>query len=65
MAERLFLARMFLISGVLLVAVSLVLWFVLPIPMMFPPYLATALLALGYGAFCLRDNRRPPGVGKS
>jgi hypothetical protein len=52
MPERLSMTRLFLASGALLAVVGLVLWFVLPIPSMFPPYLATALLALGYGGYC-------------
>jgi hypothetical protein len=52
MPDRLFMARIFLLGGGLLAVVSLVLWFVLPIPAMFPPYLATGLLAFGYGAYC-------------
>jgi small basic protein len=64
MLERLFMARLFLTAGGLLAVISLVLWFSLRIPSMFPPYLATALLALGYGAVCRRRGR-PPGAGKS
>jgi len=64
MSERLFMARLFLMGARLLAVISLILWFVLPIPSMFPPYLATALLALGYGVACLRRGRFP-GVGKS
>jgi hypothetical protein len=64
MPERLFMARLFLMGGALLAAISLILWFVLRIPAMFPPYLATALLALGYGAAC-RWRGRSPGAGKS
>ncbi len=52
MSERLFMARLFLTGGGLLAVISLILWFVLPIPSMGPPYLATALIALGYGGFC-------------
>ena len=51
------MARWFLIGGGALAVISLVLWWELPIAMSFPPYLMTALLALGYGAFCLRSNR--------
>ena len=50
MAERLFMSRLFLLGGGLLAVIGLILWFALRIPSMFPPYLATALLALGYGA---------------
>ena len=64
MPERLFMARLFLLGGGLLVVISLILWFWLRIPSMFPPYLATALLALGYGAVC-RWWGRFPGAGKS
>jgi hypothetical protein len=49
MPDRVFIARLFLISGALLAVVSAILWFTLPIPAMFPPYLVTALLALIYG----------------
>lgn len=64
MPERLFMTRLFLISGGLLAAVGLMLWFALPIASMFPPYLITALLALGYGGYCLWWGR-VPGPGKS
>jgi hypothetical protein len=64
MPERLFMARLFLMSGALLAVISLILWCWLRIPLMFPPYLATALLALGYGAIC-RWSGRFPGAGKS
>jgi len=42
---------------VLLAVIGLILWFTLPIPLRFPPYLGTALLALGYGAFCSLSAR--------
>jgi hypothetical protein len=51
MSERFFVARLFLIAGAALAVLSLVLWLTRPIAM-FPPYLVTALLALGYGAAC-------------
>jgi uncharacterized membrane protein len=54
MAERLFLARLFLLGGGLLALVGVILGFALPIPSMFPPYMVTAVLALGYGAACRR-----------
>jgi hypothetical protein len=63
MAERLFMARLFLIGGGVLAAVGLILWYALPIPSMFPPYLVTALLAVGYGVYLRRE--RPPGAGIS
>jgi hypothetical protein len=64
MPERFLMARLFLLGGGLLAVISLILWFVLPIPSMFPPYLGTAMLALGYGAAC-RWWGRFPGAGKS
>ena len=59
MPERLFMARLFLMGGGLLAVIGLILWFALRIPSMFPPYLATALLALGYGAACRWRGRFP------
>ena len=64
MPERLFMARLFLMGGGLLAVIGLILWFALRIPSMFPPYLATALLALGYGAACRRRGHFA-GAGKS
>jgi hypothetical protein len=58
------MARLFLMGGGLLAVIGLILWFALPIPSRFPPYLATALAALGYGAAC-RWWGRFPGVAKS
>jgi hypothetical protein len=60
MPGGLFIARFFLIGGVLLAATGLVLWIGLRIPSTFPPYLATALLAVTYGLVCRRANR--PGT---
>ncbi len=54
MPEDLFIARLFWIVGGVLTVLGAVLWFMVPIRPMFPPYLATALLALGYGAWCRR-----------
>jgi len=59
MPAPLFIARLFWISGGLLAVIGLILWFTLPIPSMFPPYLVTALLALGYGVACRRRGRFP------
>jgi hypothetical protein len=64
MPERLFMARLFMTTGVSLAVIGLILWFVLRIPAMFPPYLVTALLALGFGGYC-RWAGRPPVGGKS
>jgi hypothetical protein len=63
MPERLFMARLFLTAGAVLAVIGLMLWCVLPIRPMFPPYLVTALLALGYGAACRWG--RFSGAGKS
>jgi len=64
MPERLFIARWFLLGGGVLAAIGLILWITLPISAMFPPYLVTALLAIGYGEFC-RRRERSVRVGKS
>jgi hypothetical protein len=58
MSECSFLARWFLLGGATLALVGLILWFVLPIRQGMPPYLPTALLALGYGTACLITSRR-------
>ncbi len=58
------MARLFLLTGAVLAVAGLALWFILPIATLFPPYVATALLALGYGAACLR-GARPPSAGKT
>jgi hypothetical protein len=52
MSDSPFMARFFLFGGALLVALSLLLWFILHIPGLFPPYLVTGLLSLIYGLFC-------------
>ncbi len=67
MPDRVFIARLFLISGGVLAIVGFVLWFALPIPGMFPPYLVTALLALGYGVFwnCRRARTAAAPVQKT
>jgi len=59
MPDRIFIARLFLISGVGLAIGGVVLGFTLPISGMFPPYLVTALLALGYGLACCGPGRSP------
>jgi uncharacterized membrane protein len=62
MPEDFFMARLFLIGGGLLAVIGLILWFVLPIASMFPPYAVTALLALGYGGACWwRGSSRSAG----
>ena len=63
MSER-FMARLFLTTGGLLAVIGLILWVALGIPLKFPPYLPTALLALIYGVTCWRRGRFP-AAGKS
>lgn len=60
MLERVFITRLFLTTGGLLALVGLVLWFALPIPSVLPPYLFTALVALGYGAACQWGGMQMP-----
>ena len=57
MPERSFMARWFLVGGAALAVIGLILWRVLPVSLDVPPYLATAGLALAYGAFCLIKSR--------
>ena len=58
------MTRWFLAGGGMLAVIGILLWFALRIPSTFPPFLATALLALAYGAACLKRNGRPDD-GKS
>jgi len=64
MREHHFLSRVFLMTGAALAVIGLILWYTLPIPSMFPPYLVTAALALGYGVAC-RFQAGGGTVGKS
>jgi uncharacterized membrane protein len=57
MLEHFFMARVFLIGGALLTVIGVILWFALPTGATFPPFLVTALLAVGYGAFCFWQYR--------
>jgi hypothetical protein len=57
MPELIFMARVFLTGATLLAVVGLILWFALPISSALPPFLVTALLAAGYGAFCFWQYR--------
>ena len=52
MSEPQFIARLFWMVGGVLAVLGAVLWFVIPIRPMFPPYVGTVLLALGYGTWC-------------
>jgi hypothetical protein len=49
MPDRVFIPRLFLISGGVLALAGFGLWYTLPIPAVFPPYLVTGLIALVYG----------------
>jgi len=57
MPEHPFMARWFLAGGGALALMGFILWFALPIPSTFPPFLPTALLALAYGMVCLKRSR--------
>jgi hypothetical protein len=46
------MARFFWLVGGVLALAGAALWWTVPIRPMFPPYLVTAVLALGYGAWC-------------
>jgi hypothetical protein len=60
MPDRLLIARWFLSLGGFLLVAGLGLWFFLPIPGIFPPYVVTGLLAVVYGTYCwLRSPVRP------
>jgi len=55
------LARYFLIGGATLAVIGLILWKALPMRLTFPPFFATALLALAYGAVCFwRERPKKP-----
>jgi hypothetical protein len=57
MSPRLSFARFLLGGGIILTLVSLILWWKLPLSLSFPPFLFTALLALGFGGFELWQTR--------
>jgi hypothetical protein len=61
MSEPWSFAQYLLVGGAVLLAIGLGLWWVLPVPMTFPPFLLTALLALGYGGYEWRRDRRGGG----
>jgi hypothetical protein len=65
MTEYQFIARLFWIAGGVLAVLGAVLWLVIPIRPMFPPYLATSLLALAYGAWCWLEARSAGNRPKS
>jgi hypothetical protein len=64
MLERFSVPQCFLVGGGAVVALGLVLWYALPVPLTFPPYLVTGLLALGYGLVGLTRGRAT-GKGKA
>jgi hypothetical protein len=57
MPEYQSIARWFWIAGGVLAVLGAVLWLATPIRPMFPPYLATALLAVAYAAWCQHKGR--------
>jgi FtsH-binding integral membrane protein len=65
MPEDLFMARLFWIVGGVLALLGAVLWFTVPIRPMFPPYVVTALAALGYSFWCRRRASRHVRSSKS
>ena len=65
MPEDLFIARLFWIVGGVLALLGAVLWFTVPIRPMFPPYVVTALVALGYSFWCRRRAARSNAPVKS
>jgi hypothetical protein len=65
MPEYQFIARLFWIVGGVLAVLGAALWFLIPIRPMFPPYLATALLAFAYGGYCWRQSRSASNRPKS
>ncbi len=64
MPKHFSMAHWFLLGGGALGLLGLILWVALPVKSTLPPYLITALLALGYGLFCLARSR-PTGNKKS
>jgi len=52
------MARLFWIVGGVLAVLGAVLWLTVPIRPMFPPYVVTALVALGYSFWCRRRAAR-------
>jgi len=50
-------AHFLLLGGAALAVIGLILWGILPIASTLPPFLFSALLALGYGAYELRRER--------
>jgi hypothetical protein len=61
MPKNFLMAHWFLLGGGALALLGLVLWVSFPVKTTLPPYLVTALLALGYGLFCLWRRRRAAG----
>ena len=65
MPEYQFIARLFWIVAGVVAVLGTALWFVVPIRPMFPPYLATAFFAFGYGAYCRLKTRSAGNRPKS
>ncbi len=63
MPKHFLMGYWFLLGGGALALLGLILWAALPVRSTLPPYLITALLALGYGVFCLTRSRES-GNGK-
>ena len=58
------IARFFLVAGAALLVIGLLLWALLPIHLLMPPYLFAPLLAIGYGFWCWRRYRTKESVEK-
>jgi hypothetical protein len=67
MSDRLFISRLFLWIGGVLIVAGLALWLLLPITGVFPPYVVTGLLAVAYGVYCgyFWRSASPKRAGKS
>lgn len=55
------IARFFCLAGGALALISLVLWVILPVHLVLPPYFFTPILAVGYGIWCWRRTRERLG----
>jgi hypothetical protein len=61
MLSHLSFARFLLIGAAILAAGGLMLWWLLPVRMAFPPFLLTAVLAGAYGGYEWRRERTKKG----
>jgi hypothetical protein len=59
MLYRLTIAQCFIVGGAMLAVLGLILFWSLPVKQSFPPFLLTALLSIGYGAYEMLRGDRP------